>query len=399
MRIVEVTLLTPTAENYRGATALGYHLAKYRSSDIVLHIFTFNYNGVSQQRIAAIADELNCTITVVPQPWWLQRTIGSLAVRLMMRYPVFHYITLPRHTMRQIESLNPDGVWINGEELGRIARQLSSHPVVHTLPDCESLYYRRSLELGDKLGAVRRSQQLRNRVMEPKYRRMERHLMGGDGVRYHLVGDADARELRSINAKADARFIRHPHYDVQHPFKEINFGHSGKLRLLLAGQNNLYMAQRGAQLTEALAANANVLAPHYELTFLGCGWDALAQRLTEAGWDVKVIRFAPDYIEEICRHDVQLVPITIGTGTKGKVLDALANGLLVMGTPYAMENIAAHPGSECIEYDDEQTVINTLADMVTRPEHYEAMARAGRDAVLRHHDRGTIATQFFSLFT
>ena len=53
MRIVEVTLSTPTAENFRGATALGYHLAKYRSSDIELHIFTFNYNGVSQQRIAA----------------------------------------------------------------------------------------------------------------------------------------------------------------------------------------------------------------------------------------------------------------------------------------------------------------------------------------------------------
>ena len=58
MRIVEVTLSTPTAENYRGATALGYHIAKYRSSGIELHIFTLNYNGVSAERIAAIAGML-----------------------------------------------------------------------------------------------------------------------------------------------------------------------------------------------------------------------------------------------------------------------------------------------------------------------------------------------------
>ena len=49
------------------------------------------------------------------------------------------------------------------------------------------------------------------------------------------------------------------------------------------------------------------------------------------------IKFAPDYIEEICKHDIQVTPICIGTGTKGKVLDAIANGLLVIGSWYALE--------------------------------------------------------------
>ncbi len=399
MRIVEVTLSTPTAENFRGATALGYHLAKYRSSDIELHIFTFNYNGVSQQRIAAIADELNCTITVLKQPWWLQWVIRLLLVRMMMRYPVFHYIRLRNRIIKRINDLRPDGVWVNSEEFGGIARQLRQYRIVHTLPDCESLYYKRSIELHSQLGAMRRSQQLRNRVMRPKYRRLERNLMGGSMVRYHLVGEADAQELHRINPAADARFIRHPHYDVQHPLKEIDFSHKGKLRLLLAGQNNLYMAQRGRMLVEALAANAYALAQHYEFTFLGRGWNALAQRLTDAGWEVRVIEFAPDYITEVCQHDVQLTPITIGTGTKGKVLDALANGLLVIGTSFALENIAVRHGKECIAYDDEQVVVETLTDMAAHHKRYEEMARAGRDAVLRHHDRGSVSAQFFDLFT
>ena len=400
MRIVEVTLSTPTAENYRGATALGYHIAKYRSSGIELHIFTLNYNGVSAERIAAIADELNCTITVVRQPRWLAKAIGSLAVRMLMRYPVFHYITLPAATMAQIRALEPDGVWVNGEELGRIARQLSGYPMVHTLPDCESLYYRRSLELGGELGAVRRSQQLRNRVMRPKYERMERHLMGGSHVRYHLVGEADAAELRRINPGADARFIRHPHYDVQHPFKEIDFGGGRrKVRLLLAGQNNLYMARRAQLLIDALVADAGALATGYEITFLGRGWSGLAGQLRGAGYEVSEIGFATDYISEVCHHDVQLTPITIGTGTKGKVLDALANGLLVMGTPYAMENIAVRDGMECVTYTAESRVTEVLRDLLLHPARYEAIARAGRDAVLRHHDRGAVSAQFFALFT
>lgn len=399
MRIVEVTMSTPTAENFRGATALSYHIAKYRSSDVELHIFTLNYNGVTAERIAEIASELNCTITVVPQPKWLPRAVGSLAVRLMMRYPVFHYLTLPAATVEQIRALRPDGVWINGEELGRIARQLRQYPIVHTLPDCESLYYRRSLELGDELGAIRRSQQLRNRVMRPKYQRMERHLMGGDRVHYHLVGDADAQELRRICPRANAHFIRHPHYDVQHPFKEIDFGGGDrKVRLLLAGQNNLYMARRAQLLIDALVADAAALAQGYEFTFLGRGWLAMAEQLRGAGYEVSEIEFAPDYISEVCRHDVQLTPITIGTGTKGKVLDALANGLLVIGTPYAMENIAVRDGQECITYSAESRVTEVLADLLQHPDHYERMATAGRDAVLRHHDRGAVASQFFSLF-
>ena len=399
MRIVEVTLSTPTAENYRGATALGYHLAKYRSSGIELHIFTFNYNGVSPQRIATIADELNCTITIMKQPWWLQWALKLLVVRMVMRYPVFYYMRLRRNTVNQIKELKPDGVWINSEELGGIARQLKLYKIVHTLPDCESLYYKRSIELHDQLGAVRRSQQLRNRVMRPKYQRLEQNLMGGNMVRYHLVGEADAEELHHINPQADARFIRHPHYDVQHPLKEVDFEHSGKLRLLLAGQNNLYMAQRGKRLIDTLASNASALAQHYEFTFLGRGWEALAKQLVDAGWEVKVIEFAPDYITEVCRHDVQLTPITIGTGTKGKVLDAMANGLLVMGTGYALENIAVRNGKECIVYDDEQVVVDALTDMAVHPKRYGEMAKAGRDAVLRHHDRGAVAAQFFDLFT
>ncbi len=121
------------------------------------------------------------------------------------------------------------------------------------------------------------------------------------------------------------------------------------------------------------------------------------KELHDTGWEVNHITFAPDYIEEICKHDIQITPITIGTGTKGKVLDALANGLLVIGTPYAMENIAVEHGVSCIEYRNPQEVIDILFDIPLNREKYEAMAQTGQKSVLKFHDRCLLSKELFSL--
>ena len=109
------------------------------------------------------------------------------------------------------------------------------------------------------------------------------------------------------------------------------------------------------------------------------------------------ITFAPDYIEEICKHDIQITPITIGTGTKGKVLDALANGLLVIGTPYALENVAVKNRESCIEYQYPHEVISVLQDIPHNIQAYELMAKKGQQQVLREHARTKVAYELFGL--
>ena len=131
---------------------------------------------------------------------------------------------------------------------------------------------------------------------------------------------------------------------------------------------------------------------------LGKGWDTHVKNLKKAGYEVNHIKFAPDYIEEICKYDIQITPIAIGTGTKGKVLDALANGLLVIGTPYAMENIAIKHGESCIEYKHPQEVIDVLMDIPKNLKKYEKMACAGREAILKYHGRSLISQTLFSIF-
>lgn len=105
--------------------------------------------------------------------------------------------------------------------------------------------------------------------------------------------------------------------------------------------------------------------------------------------------FAEDYIEALQAHDIQLTPIAVGTGTKGKVLDAIANGLLAVGTPGALENIAVEHGKSCLLYHSPHELVTMLAAIPQHIPDYERMAEAGREQVLVHHQCLAIVHKLF----
>lgn len=395
MRIVFVTYVTPTIENCRAASALPFHIAKHREEGIELVVYSFNHNRISPDGIREVEEQLNCTIKVVPEARWIGWLIKFhlLFVRMLLRRPFVNYIKLPRKIVKEIKAHNSNSIWVYGEELSQVVKQFTGYRIVHTLPDCESLYYKRMMQAD----FVKNNRMMlwRQKVMYPKYRRMERNFVVSPQVTYHLVGDADAKELRSICSGVDAKFIRHPHYEVRDVNREIRFG--DPIRLLVAGQYNLYM-QSTADEWFLKMSEAKDLCKHYIITFLGRGWEPTVLMLREAGFKVNHITFAPDYIEEVCRHDIQLTPIAIGTGTKGKVLDAIANGLLVIGTTYAMENIAVKNGESCIVCDSSKDVIEILREIPNNVENFESIATLGRKSVLTAHDRERMSKQFFELF-
>ena len=80
------------------------------------------------------------------------------------------------------------------------------------------------------------------------------------------------------------------------------------------------------------------------------------------------------------------------------MLDAITNGLLVIGTAYAMENIAVHHGEECLQYERACEVPALLRDIAENRSRYEVMAEAGRTAVLREHDRARASQALFGMF-
>ena len=393
-----ISVMMPAAENIRGTSALPYHLLVDRDKDIDIELYSYNLNQLSNEQIESVAKDLNIKIHLLPVPWWYTFILKYLSsFRLFLKYPIGNYICLSSQQIDKIVRINPDGIWIYGEELSRVSMQLKEFKRIHTLPDCESLYYYRML--GKRFAMQNKIRFWRSIFMYPKYLNMEKKFDTSPNVHYHLVGEADVEFLKEIKPGIQAHFIRHPHYQVALPEKTISFS-SPKIKVLIAGQYDLYMQQDADEMITQLSKENNVsaLKEHYQFTFLGKGWEQHAITLRNVGYDVCHIKFAPNYIEEITKYDIQITPICIGTGTKGKVLDAIANGLLVIGTPFALENIAVRNQESCVEYNNSKELIDALKNIPLDREFYENLVINGRNLVLTVHNRKVMARQLFNMY-
>lgn len=375
MKIVEITPITPWKENRGGTSALQYHLLAGRPNNIDVDVWTFNYNDLSHDEMRIVENELNINIHLLKKPWFRTFVVDKRLnfVRLLLKYPIFNYVRLSEKDIKNIDSLNADGVWIYGEEMGRISKQLSKYKRVHTFPDAQSLYY-------ERLGGIRKM------ISGGKYMRMERVM--DRTATYHLVGKEDVKWLRLVTPGVDAHFIRHPHYELTD--KEIKIGK--KVQLLVAGRNDIYM--RGAT-NDMIEAFQEILKTNeYEVTFLGIGWADDVRKLRQVGYEVNWKEYVENYVAEVAKYDVQISPISLGTGTKGKVLDAMANGVLVVGTAYALENIV----SGGVLYRLKEELIAILLDILADRTKYEKMAMTARENVRREHNPNKVSGEFFALW-
>lgn len=402
MKIALISNMTPAAENIRGTSALPYHLLIKRPSGVDVVIYTFNINNLASEKVAEVEQELNLKINFLNKHAWIENILGSplgIVPRLFSRYPLHCNVKLSHEDMSRIKAENFDGIFIYNEELGQVSKQFAEYKRVHCFPDSEALYYKRMME--QPFVKANKLKWLRQWLMYPKFARLEREMDNSNNIHYYFVGQGDVEYFKTLNPKAQAHFIRHPHYDVREVDYDIDinfdFNSKRKIRLLVAGRNDYYMQQDAERAVEALCKNKK-LASDYSITFLGKGWENPVEKLRSVGYDVNHIVFAPNYIDEIRKYDIQLTPISIGTGTKGKVLDALANGLLVIGTWFALENIAVENGKSCIEYHSVEELMEILAEIPGCWSKYKSIANAGRNVVLTEHSREKCSKELFELF-
>ncbi len=87
------------------------------------------------------------------------------------------------------------------------------------------------------------------------------------------------------------------------------------------------------------------------------------------------------------KSQIQIFPIVLGTGTKGKVLCAFASGLYCIGTSFAFENIEIDKNSnlEQIEIHNSSTIVSTLFDIISDKSKYSLWALKHSDEVLYKH--------------
>ncbi|MBW4711859.1 glycosyltransferase family 1 protein [Prevotella histicola] len=396
MKLTLISLSTPTFNNYRAASALPYHLiaSVKKSFSASVEVYSYNINELNIAMVGQIEKELNITIHLLDKPKWLKimMKLHLVFLRVFLKYPLYSYCSLPQKHIDSIKSTHSDIIWIYGEELAGHSKYFDGSKCIVTMPDSESLYYYRMLR--QPWATMNLLQIMKYSFAYWQYKGLESHICKGDVI-YHFVGKEDADFFKSMNGQANSLFMRHPLY-AYNSEKIIKF-HQPKIKLLFTGRYDFYCQHGSDDFLSELAKNCNVLSSYFEITFLGKGWVGWNEKLHEAGFQSQHISFAPDYIAELQNHDIQVNAIDVGTGTKGKVLDGIANGLLIIGTPYALENISVKNGESCVMVSNGIDFIQSLYVIKNNVSLYESIAKKGQEKVLLEHDTKDIAKSLFGI--
>lgn len=396
MRLTLISLSTPTFNNCRAASALPYHLISSvkKSFSASINVYSYNINELDTAQIEQVEKELNITIHLLAKPKWLKMMmkLHLVFLRVFLKYPLYSYCRLPQKHIDFIKSTHSDIIWIYGEELVGHSKYFPDSKCIVTMPDSESLYYYRMLR--QPWATMNLLQIMKYSFAYWQYKGLESHIRK-ENVIYHFVGKEDADFFKSMNGQANSLFMRHPLY-AYNSEKTIKF-HQPKIKLLFTGRYDFYCQHGSDDFLSELAKNCNILSSYFEITFLGKGWGGWNEKLHEVGFQSQHISFAPDYIAELQNHDIQVNAIDVGTGTKGKVLDGIANGLLIIGTPYALENISVKNGESCVMVSNGIDFIQSLYVIKNNVSLYENIAKKGQEKVLLEHNTKDIAKSLFGI--
>lgn len=396
MKICFITLFTPTRENRMGPSSLNYYLMRDREFDIQISVFSFNVNCIPSDEIAAIETELRIKIHLMPLPRWYRFITSSrhkmTFVRVFLNLPLFAYIRVGEKTGKKIKAEHPDILWWYPGEIFRVPRSLAGYRHVVTGPDCASLTPFRTLQIPtvykNRLNFIGYFKILVSSL------KMEREYQTHNTL-MHVVGMYDTYKLREINPDLNVIFLLHPHYALSS--KAMVDFNKKKLKLLLAGTRSRLNEDETVTFVETLCKQYKELMPYYSITFLGKGWEREVYKLKLAGYDCSEQKWVDNYIETITQYDIQITLLSAGAGTKGKVLDALANGLLVIGSETALENIAVRHNDSCLRYRHTDEIITMLKLLLLRRCRYEEIARKGMAQVRTYHAPQRISKRFFDI--
>jgi sugar transferase (PEP-CTERM/EpsH1 system associated) len=136
---------------------------------------------------------------------------------------------------------------------------------------------------------------------------------------------------------------------------------------------------------------------HPALSFAIVGRDPTAEVRALAGDSVSVTGTVPDVRPHYSGALAAVVPLRIGSGTRLKILEAMAAGIPVISTRLGAEGLDLEDGRHLLIADSASEIIAAVTRLAASPELWQRLSRSGREVVERSYDWRAVTENLYRI--
>jgi O-antigen biosynthesis protein len=138
------------------------------------------------------------------------------------------------------------------------------------------------------------------------------------------------------------------------------------------------------------------MRPGIKVTLAGAGRHSMVDELASDGVDV--VGYVDDLAGLFDSARVFACPLRIGSGIKGKLLNALVMGLPIVATPVAIEGMYLRDGESCLVAESPAAIAAACVRLEDDDELWRRLSDGGREVVARHFSRDVVRGQVRAVF-
>ena len=373
MRILVLTHRFPFPPD-RGDRIRSYHLIRHLAARHRVAVAAVA-DGPTPPAHRAALEELGVEIEtgVIGRERWVARSLVALAGTTPLSLPAFESPALRAAVRRRLTAWAPDVVLVCGSAMAQYVMDGTAIPRVIDFVDADSEKwqdYARRARFPFRLLYAREARVLR---------RWERRV-AGVCARGLVASEREAVLLRPVTAPLPLTVL--PNGVTVRPVERRP---GGPPTLVFTGVMD-YWPNVDAMtfFTREVLPLVRSQVPAVELRIVGQRPAAAIRRLARLP-GVTVTGPVPDVLPHLAAAQVFVAPLRIARGIQNKMLEAMAAGLPVVGTPEAGAGIDAAPGRHLITAATPLAMAREITTLLGSPERRAALGQAATDFVRREH--------------
>jgi glycosyltransferase involved in cell wall biosynthesis len=214
--------------------------------------------------------------------------------------------------------------------------------------------------------------------------------------RIHVVSPVDAQYLKELDSRIAVEVIP---IAVSEEFLEARRTTAeGPPRVLFTGSVQISGLRTGL-LDFVERGWPGVLArfPEASLTVLSKDVPQETRRRLVAVPGLKLVEWVSDYIGALSATDVMVAPDQSGTGLKNRVLQAMAVGCPVVGSPVALEGFEIQDGVHAIERENSEDMGHEIARLLANEDLRRAIGESARNLARTKYSLSVVGARWRSL--